>query len=59
MVNPAICNKLMILSENITSILQNVSHIIIRGGENNNDENNKIEENQFNSMGCSIKWKKP
>ena len=40
MVNPAICNKLMILSENITSILQNVSHIIIRGGENNNDENN-------------------
>ena len=45
MVNPAICNKLMILSENITSILQNVSHIIIRGGENNNDENSGKKRN--------------
>jgi len=47
MVNPAICNELMLLSKNITSILQNISNIITNTGNENkvrtNWKNNEDE----------------
>ena len=47
MVNPAICNELMLLSKNITSILQNISNIITNTGNENkvrtNWKNNEEE----------------
>ena len=62
MVNPAICNELMLLSKNITSILQNISNIITNtGNENkvrtnwkNNEEEIKVSEDEIGCIGMSL-----